>query len=168
MCPTLFAKSISDDDGNDWNSSDTNTKISYMKGFISSSCFVASNNDDIGLTLIDPSSVVSKIIGSAISEQEYKMRKKKNDTLKRYCITDIPIGQIIDGLNVFYKDFKNRQIRLDLSVYIVRKQIEGASNQEIETILLFSRKTVKDAYYGGVPNLKYKDNYGIEREVTFP
>ncbi len=169
LCPSLYAKSISDNDGNDWNSWDISKKISYVKGFISASCFVSNNNDDdFRLILCDPKTTVSKVLCPDNSEREYNIRKKKNDVLKRYCITDISIGQLIDGLNLFYKDFRNRQIRLNLSVYIVRKQIEGAPNEEIETILLFLRKTFKESFYGGVPGLKYKDKSGIEHAIPFP
>jgi len=38
------------------------------------------------------------------------------------------VRQIVYGLNELYKDFKNTQIKLADAVYMVNRQIAGASN----------------------------------------
>ncbi len=168
LLSTTSYADISDDDGNNWNSWDRYIKVIYVKSFMSASCFVSSNNEDPVAGFCNPTSPIGKTLCPDLTVERYNWEKKRNDTLKRYCIMELSVGQIADGLDVFYKDFRNRQIRMNSAVYVVRKQIEGSPNEEIEAILLFLRKTFKDTWYGVVPSLKYKDTSGIEHEVTFP
>lgn len=162
----VYANNIGEEDGTDWNSWDMSTKANYINGFMSASCFVAGNNDDIMLLFHDPN---SGIVGTIkYDEKEFNRLKKRNEILLRYCIIGISVGQIKDGLNLFYEDFKNRQIRLSLTIYVIRKQIEGSSNEEMEAIIQFLRRNFKEPWYGGVPEFEYKDKFGEKHNISFP
>lgn len=170
----LYAKSISEIDGNEWNSWDKSSKGNFIIGYISGSCFTAdNNNDDVSLAWRDPENPTGAVIGTIIgirkmTEEEFKLAKKKNELLKRYCITGISVSQLVDGLDTFYRDFKNRSIRVNISIYVVRKQIQGASDEELGTVINFLRRMSNETVYGGVPGLKYKNSSGEELEVSFP
>jgi len=68
---------------------------------------------------------------SLLLEREHR---NSREWLTHYSIIGITNGQIVEGLNLFYDDFRNRQIKLPDAAYVVRKQILGASKKEIEAI----------------------------------
>lgn len=89
-------------------------------------------------------------------------RTRKN--LSRYTLPkESNTGQFIEGLDKLYEDFKNRNIDLHNAIYVVKKQIEGASEEEIEAILQYLRADQKD-----LSKLKYKDKTGKIQITEFP
>jgi hypothetical protein len=85
-----------------------------------------------------------------------------NTGLYSYGIIEITNGQLVEGLNAFYNDFKNKQVKIWDAIYVVKKQIKGASTEEIEAVLQFLRV---DKDY---KNLPYTDKDGKRKCATFP
>jgi hypothetical protein len=66
-----------------------------------------------------------------------------------------------DGLDALFEDFKNRAIKLTKAVYVVKKQIKGAPDEEVEAVLSWLRS-------GDRARLWLKDKDGRLKAVTFP
>jgi hypothetical protein len=64
------------------------------------------------------------VIGSQVSTSY-------NEMGKRY-MTGVTAGQIIDGLDVFYSDYRNRSIKVHDAVWLVLRQIAGETNLNVE------------------------------------
>jgi hypothetical protein len=127
--------------GNDWNSWKLDNKVGYVHGYIDGS-------NGVFLGIFETGEIPSQKLG-------------------KYLFTDMTIRQIIDGLDTFYYDFKNRSIPVVLGIYVVKKQIKGASQDDIEKILIWLRSgglgETRDRY------LSVRDLQGnIIRTIDFP
>jgi len=90
--------------------------------------------------------------------------KQSADIVNTFAMFDITVMQLKEGLDVFYKDFKNKQIRIHDAIYVVRKQIEGTLSSDIERLLVWLRQGKKDKEL-----LNVRDRDGkIVRTITFP
>jgi hypothetical protein len=148
---------ISDNDGNDWNAFSESFKTGYVCGFMSASSYVVEDNTDqfgfISRVYKDPDKAykiwVKTIIGADSTSRLFTRydcrtlvgyaRHLKNEDLKPYTIFEITVKQIMDGLDELYRDFKNRSIKMQDAIYVVKKQIKGSPEDEVEKILLFLR-----------------------------
>lgn len=107
-------KSILENNGVDWLESDKLYRLGYVTGIIS------------GLGIAETAtSFVSYILKDEGMKEIYK---KKWEEIYLYNIT---VGQIIDGVNNFYKDFSNRRIKIVDAIFIVNMQIKGKDQELI-------------------------------------
>jgi len=176
------AKSLSEYDGTAWNGFTESTKLTYIMGFIAGSGYVVTE------TYFPPPKDFDRSKGFLLVGKVYKPDKKgeksqnisftkeemilwghhrsttQNDALLPYNIAEITVGQIVSGLNILYKDFRNARIKISDAIYVVKKQIEGLSDEDTEKILLYLR--------GGKSNsdlLFIKDSEGkYVRWLSFP
>jgi len=49
-----------------------------------------------------------------------------------YDFDSITVGQLLNGINTFYKDFRNFQVPLTMAMSLVRDEIRGRSEQDIQ------------------------------------
>jgi hypothetical protein len=62
-------------------------------------------------------------------------------TAARYDFGELPFGQCLDGVDDFYKDFRNRGIHIDVAMDYVRDQLKGKkSAKELEEDLSAYRR----------------------------
>jgi hypothetical protein len=87
--------------------------------------------------------------------------KYRDDGLRERCLVGMTVGQMTDGLDALFEDFKNRAIKLTKAVYVVKKQIKGAPDEEVEAVLSWLRS-------GDRARLWLKDKDGRLKAVTFP
>jgi hypothetical protein len=66
-----------------------------------------------------------------------RLCSKSNET---YDYDGIMMGQFVDGIDAFYKDFRNRQVEADSAIQYVRDQIRGKPTQEMESELILWRR----------------------------
>jgi hypothetical protein len=110
-------------DGNWWNEGDRQLKLSYILGFF--------DGMDLGAGfsfwkfIDDPCAARAKD-----SYKEYSAKYSENVTN----------GQLVDGLDEFYKDYKNRKTILSQSVWIVLKSIAGTPKDELEKLIENKRR----------------------------
>jgi hypothetical protein len=52
----------------------------------------------------------------------------------------VTTGQICDGLNEFYKDYRNRRINIPNAVWIVLNMTSGKSDDEVRSMVEHFRK----------------------------
>lgn len=168
---------ISTMDGTDWAEWTMLQKHSFISGFIAGSAYVLRNNIQPQDDKYD-SDKASKMFWvywvpddkkpkNTFSRNEVSLllgnqAEGLNASLYRYAIIEITNGQLVEGLNAFYSDFKNKQIKLSDAVYVVKKQVKGASAEDIETVLQFLRA---DKDY---KKLTYTDKDGKKKWATFP
>jgi len=60
-----------------------------------------------------------------------------NADLRKFCIYNVPMEQLVSGLDEFYRDFSNRKIKLRDAIYIIYRQINGENRQVIEGIVKY-------------------------------
>jgi len=53
------------------------------------------------------------------------------DTESQKYLTDVTVGQIVDGLNQFYSDFRNRNIMVHDAVWLVLQEIAGTPDSQL-------------------------------------
>lgn len=71
--------------------------------------------------------------------------------------------QIADGLDAFYKDPKNRHIRISDAIFVVKKRTGGSSVEELNAILSYLRDEKKDK-----DKLLYRNKEGGSESAMFP
>ena len=64
----------------------------------------------------------------------------QSPTVTVYDFTDIPFGQLVDGVDEFYKDFRNKDVEINLGLRYVRDQLKGKSAKELEDELTLWRR----------------------------
>lgn len=136
------AKNFTNIDGDDWAGFSELTKAGYVLGFMSGSSSV--------------------VIGNMQKNAKDRASKARNGQLVQYSFGGISPGQIIAGLDSLYGDFKNKQVMLILAVYIVKKQIAGASAEETEATLQYLRSNMDSS------KLYFTDKDGKKKMVILP
>lgn len=128
-------------DGNEWNTWNKDMKINYVHGFID-----GTNGMFLGI---------------------FAIGETPNSNLAGYVITGMTLGQLMDGINTLYLDFKNRSVPLVYAIYVVNKQIKGTSQDDIEKILLWLRSGGK--WENKNKFLTVKDTEGkVIKTIIFP
>lgn len=164
--------------GNDWRELSQVRKADFIGGFMSGSSYVIDNSKVIlfgeyseekgknilsRLFKINNAEMDKKLFsGNELILYENYYAKGRNEGLLKFHILNITSGQIRDGLDKLYEDFKNRGIKISDAIYVVMKQIRGATEEEIEAILQYLRAE-KD-----YKKLKYINKSGNAEYITFP
>ena len=164
-------------DGHTWAEWGPIQKHSFIAGFISASSYVFETNASApsGSIIYDKKKAVEVWL-STISKKNKKniytreevllleeyINRLANAGMGRHLIMGITNGQISSGLDLLFADFRNKQIKVRDAIYVVKRQIEGASSDEIEAILLYLRSSKDFA------KLFYKDKDGKNEWASFP
>lgn len=121
----VFAQSDDRRDGNYWNELPENEKYKYVTGFFD------------GLELGNRFSYwgMDSSKHDCLAEAIASFREYGNKYFK-----DVTNIQIVDGLNEFYKDYRNRKIKIIDSIWLISNSIAGMSEQEIQTMIENYRK----------------------------
>lgn len=174
---------ISEMNGNDWKTLSYANKLAFSLGVITSANYIARQNISYAPIVPEQEYDSKKAVALFSGFEKSKSRKsivydKKevdlmrehnrrtgNDLLKRYFIFSITNMQLYEGLEKLYDDINNRNIVLNEAVYVVKKQIQGASNEEIQAILLWLRTPADQRSFD---QLIYKNKTGKAFYATFP
>src|SRR5437588_9212736 len=78
---------------------------------------------------------------------------KVQDVQRRFCLSDddfdgITMGQFVDGVDAFYKDYKNKQLAITWALEYVRDEIKGKPSAELTAKLEMWRRC-QAAYLSG-------------------
>ena len=76
--------------------------------------------------------------------------KDKNAGASKACISNaqsfnfdsITIGQLLNGMETFYRDFRNLQVPLTMAMRLVRDEIRGRSEEDVQKELVSWRQCV--------------------------
>jgi hypothetical protein len=115
-------------DGNWWNMMSTSQKNNYVIGFF--------DGMDMGVFLGEPSIIVAGKASEAKVAELQVIQKRYDAAAKKY-FENVTKGQVVDGLDEFYKDFKNRSITAIWGIHIVVHQIAG---EDMDSYIIARRR----------------------------
>lgn len=109
-----------DSDGSYWRDSSQTVKAGYISGYISAMSYAQ--------------------IGSAMTCMSIENPKDRNAQASKACISNaqsydfdsITVGQLLDGMNAFYKDFRNFKVPMTMAMRLVRDEIRGRTEQDVQ------------------------------------
>ena len=114
-------------DGNWWRDQTDTIKIGYMAGFLDG-IRLGHNFSDWGF-MDDPQSepCLKKVMLSFIGFQD------------KY-LSSVKVGQLVDGIDAFYSDYKNRSISTHNAVWLVLNGIAGTPKEKLDKMIEASRR----------------------------
>jgi len=119
-------------DGNDWRQWSQNYKVGWIDGFVS-----AMSNAQMGTAALCAFqlhiSVDSKEEKACVAEAQ------------GFNFEMIKYGQFLDGMDAFYKDFRNTEYPITSAIRLVRDQINGRPAEDIEKELVACRQCHADS-----------------------
>jgi hypothetical protein len=62
------------------------------------------------------------------------------DQFANKYLTNVTNGQVVQGLDEFYSDYRNRRIKVASGVWIVLNEISGKSKDEMQKLIETHRK----------------------------
>lgn len=134
--PLVIAADVMEIDGTDWEKlgKPSNVKVYFTSGFMSGSG--VGYDSIINISLL-PGTSLSEEAKDSIDLKEFKFRinlfKRQIDgKLDDVKLKGITVGQLVDGVDEFYKDFSNRRIKIVDTIYVVKMQIKGENSELID------------------------------------
>ena len=129
-------------DGSDWRGYSEQFKGGYITGYIHA--------------------MGTAQVSSAMSCMSIDNPKDKNAAISKACISNaqsfdfqsITVGQLLDGMNAFYKDFRNFKVPLTLAMDLVRDEIRGRTEADVQKYLDSWRQCVAGDYTKCFPAAK--------------
>ncbi len=119
---TAFSQDSDRRDGNWWRSQSRPAQVNYMVGFFD------------GMEL-----------GHRFSYWSFANDRKAGESMKRVSASYVEYidkyfnnptsGQLVDGLDVFYADFRNRSILVHNAVWIVVNQVAGETQGRVDALI---------------------------------
>ena len=170
-----LGQDTSEFNGSRWQSWSSDTRNSIVIGFMIGTAYVYQNTNFAGYPVEYNQSRASQVTSEIFDNKKKKYSpddvlqvielygRGTNSTLGDFQILDISSSQIVAGLNELYSDFKNTQVHVSDAIYVVKKQITGASSQEVEAILHYVRGGKKDH-----SKRFYQEKDGQKKWASFP
>ena len=116
-------------DGNWWRTQKRNARISYAVGFYD------------GITLGHNFSVWKYLSNGTKTEQDGVAQARKSFVeYSRKYLYNVTTGQLVDGLDNFYADYRNRRIMVHDAVWLVVNAIAGTPQDELNKMTESWRK----------------------------
>jgi len=93
------------------------------------------------------SAAMGTCLGNIPMYQKQFPNTDRKELVQKFCLENssydfdgIAMGQFADGIDTFYKDFRNKQIEIEWAIQYVRDEVKGKSAQELETEITLWRK----------------------------
>lgn len=115
-------------DGNWWKGLNSLTKYGYVAGYAEGS----QKADDTWAYGECKTKVTAKYLSAVQKGDDY---------------SGMTFGQLIEGVDAFYKDFRNTRILTTDAMMVVKEQISGLSQKQIDEELQTIRQTALDPRY---------------------
>lgn len=112
-------------DGNFWNKSDRTVKDFFVSGILGG---IIAGQDRVmasAMEGVEKGQVDLKCF-AAVSSLKNSLEAD---------MEEIEVGQIVDDMDEFYSDFKNRSIKVKWAFLVVRQQTKGTSDEEIKKFI---------------------------------
>jgi hypothetical protein len=146
-------------DGNYWMDMSTIDKIHYISGWMDSGFVFLYYNKMVEKTFKEQKQEYEKKFSSMDEAQrknsdEWTVEttsltalyygQRKLELLKARIFLDTDPATVIDGVNSFYGDYRNRKIPVPWAIYYVLESIRGKSEKNMQRYLESMRKIVAD------------------------
>lgn len=118
-------------DGNWWNKLEPKLKFSFIVGFF--------EGMDLGNYF--------SYWGMSNSKKDLDCSTKAINSYKYYAnkyFNRITTGQLVDGLNEFFSDYRNRRIKISSSIWLVTNSIVGTPKEVVDKMIESWRKNDAD------------------------
>lgn len=125
-------------DGSDWKNWSMDYKVGWIDGFVS-----AMSDAQMGTAML-----CAFQLNLHLDTKEEKACTEQAQSLNYEMIK---YGQYLDGMDVFYKDFRNLDYPINAAIRIVRDQIRGRPADDIEKELVAWRQCHADKTKCGIP-----------------
>ena len=112
-------------DGNFWNKSDGTVKEFFISGILGG---IIAGQDRV------MASAMEGVENGQIDMKCFAAMSSLKNSLEA-DMEKIEVGQIVDGMDEFFSDFKNRSIKVKWAYLVVRQQIKGTSEEEIKNFI---------------------------------
>jgi hypothetical protein len=116
-------------DGNWWRDQTKLHQANYITGFFD------------GMELGNRFSIWKHLHDKKAGDAVYRAVTSYNEYLNKY-FGAVTAGQLVDGLNDFYADYRNRSIKLHDGIWLVVNQIAGTPKEEVDLMVENWRKNV--------------------------
>lgn len=158
FCNPVWAEKtiVTDFDGTDWQTWEEARKFNFLTGFLLASSYIIKRN-----TPFMPTDYRETQIDDMRKRLSLKYDKKLKTSppfykdevilwghfrasmvqsaLADYAVYDIKVSQLSKGMNQLYNDPKNLKITIADAIYIVKKQLKGTKQDDIDNTLHFLR-----------------------------
>lgn len=122
ICPPSSLAANDSRDGNWWREQDKILKLAYMTGFLDG--IHLGNNFAMWDFMDDPESesCLKKVaLSTSAYEDKYLLKVK--------------VAQLVDGIDAFYSDYRNRSISLHNAVWLVLNEIGGTPKEKLDKMI---------------------------------
>jgi hypothetical protein len=119
------------EDGSDWKQFSQSYKIGWIDGFVTAMSAAQVNTAALCTFQLNLRSDSKEFSACAEDAQDFNFEM-------------IKYGQYLDGVDTFYKDFRNMDYPINLAIKLVRDQIRGRSAEDIEKELVGWRQCHAD------------------------
>jgi hypothetical protein len=131
-------KTLDQNDGGDWlKEADSAFNQAYWRGYIAGVMMGVGVARQEGAGGLDTALLLlEKEKGK---EQLSKLIKNIKERVSNLEMFEISIGQVYEGMNIFYSDFANRRIKVIDAFFIVKMQIDGRDPDVIQAQIRYLR-----------------------------
>jgi len=123
-------------DGYWWNKQSEDVKFFYVYGF------VAGTNDTLAYLALLRDEKYRELVSSGILKDcpEKYIEAIISFVVKAQLFEPFSMTEILDGMDEFYKDFRNRRIAIDDAITVVRMQLKEEPSIIIEKLMEYLRE----------------------------
>jgi hypothetical protein len=125
------------DNGFWWADSSTAVKLAFVRGYATAMTHVVDIEGFRCLAERNGGTIPEKFPG----DEALNACTSQNPRVAPYEFEDIPFGQLSEGLDAFYKDFRNKTIEINLAMAYVRDELKGKPTNELDEELTRYRST---------------------------
>jgi hypothetical protein len=115
------------DNGFWWVNQSETFKLGFVKGYASAMSNAA---DDIGFRCIAAKN--GGVIPEKVPTDAVLTECMGSPTVEHFSFGDIRFGQLEEGMDDFYKDFRNKGVYVTAAMFYVRDELKGKSAKELE------------------------------------
>jgi hypothetical protein len=148
-CSPLFAGNKPSNDGIWWQSMSAGFKLGWVSGYTKA------------METAGAFQIVNCAETLPLYSQKYPNIPAKelfericNASSETYDYDGITMGQFVDGIDAFYKDFRNRQVAADSALEYVRDQVRGKPAGELDAKLNMWRRCAAASQTGDTEQIK--------------
>lgn len=124
-------------DGNWWSNQEAGEKAVYVIGFLDGMAY-ESKIWDMGLMVAE-----GKDFDPVLNRYAAKAETFANNNFKRE-FAHLTVGNIVDGLDKFYADYRNHRIEVSEAMVVVVRSMDGTPEDEISKLIEYKRKKASD------------------------
>jgi hypothetical protein len=121
-------------DGYSWEKSNASFKLGWVSGY-------AKAMDLAGSLQMSTCAAEMPLYVKAFPNTDPKI------IMQKMCLSDktldydgVPMGQFVDGMDAFYKDYRNKQLELGWAIQYARDSIKGKPSQELDAEVTLWRR----------------------------